>query len=144
MTQMKQICIDSGVLGIFFSSNPSEKVKNLMQMILNHEIVAFLPKPVMIEAFFNICKIRGKEIARITTTNFLQKYPVKLVEFDNSLLTSAGQLKCQHRSSLSYIDCMGIALAMTNKIEFHTTEKNLKKIPNNVLSKLKITTYRFL
>lgn len=81
----------------------------------------------MIESFFHLCKINGKEIAKITLLSFLEKYPLNLVEFDNNLIIQAGQIKCQHHNTLSYIDCMGIAIALNKNIPFHTTELNLKK-----------------
>ena len=114
-----------------------------MEGIQNRTILAYLPKPVLIEAFFHVCKNDGKEIAKITLANFLEKYPLNLIEFGTNLILHAGQLKCQHRNSLSYIDCMGIAIALNRKIPFHTTEKKLTKIPNHVLNKLKVVTYSF-
>jgi len=140
---MSEICIDSGVIGIYFSKNPTEQVKTLMNKIQKKEISAFLPKPVLIEAFFHVCKIDGKENAKITLINFLKKFPLHLIEFDQNLMVLAGQLKCQHRNSLSYVDCMGIAVALNMKVSFHTTEKKLNQIPNNVLSKLKVVKYSF-
>ena len=140
---MSTICLDSGVLSIFFTKNPTQQVKTLMLKIQKQNIRAYLPKPVLIEVFFHLCTNDGKEIAKITLVNFLKKYPLHLVEFDTNLLIHTGQLKCQHRSALSYIDCMGIAVALNHKIPFHTTEKKLKKIPNNVLDRLKVVTYAF-
>ena len=129
---MSTICLDSGVLSIFFTKNPTQKVKTLMLKIQKQNIRAYLPKPVLIEVFFHLCTNDGKEIAKITLVNFLKKYPLHLVEFDTNLLIHTGQLKCQHRSALSYIDCMGIAVALNHKIPFHTTETTLKKFNNNV------------
>ena len=120
---MNEICLDTGVISIFFSNNPTNQVKNLMKEIQNHKISAYLPKPVLIEAFFHVCKNDGKENAKITLVNFLEKYPLNLIEFDRNLIIHAGQLKCQHRNTLSYIDCMGLAIALNRKIPFHTTEK---------------------
>jgi len=140
---MNEICLDTGVISIFFSNNPTNQVKNLMKEIQNHKISAYLPKPVLIEAFFHVCRNDGKENARITLVNFLEKYPLNLIEFDRNLIIHAGQLKCQHRNTLSYIDCMGLVIALNRKIPFHTTEKTLKKIPNNVLEKLKVIKYSF-
>jgi len=140
---MYEICLDTGVISIFFSNNPTNQVKNLMKEIQKHKISAYLPKPVLIEAFFHVCKNDGKENAKITLVNFLEKFPLNLIEFDRNLIIHAGQLKCQHRNILSYIDCMGIAIALNRKIPFHTTEKTLKKIPNKVLEKLKVVKYSF-
>ena len=140
---MNEICLDTGVISIFFSNDPTNQVKNLMKKIQQQKINAYLPKPVLIEAFYHICRNDGKENAKITLINFLKKYPLNLIEFDNNLIIHAGQLKCQHRNSLSYIDCMGIAIALNRKIPFHTTEKKMNKIPNNVLEKLKVVKYSF-
>ena len=140
---MSEICLDSGVLSIFFTKNPTDQVQKLMKEIQQGKVKAYIPKPVLIEAFFHICKNDGKENAKITIINFLEKYPINLVEFDRNLIIFAGQLKCQHRNSLSYIDCMGIAIALNKKIQFHITEINLKKIPNNLLGKLKVVKYSF-
>ncbi len=140
---MKTVCIDTGVLSLLFSSNPTKPVQELLKWIQAGDIHAMIPKPVLIEAFLNICRLQGKEIAKIAILNFIAKYPIEMVEFDNDLLILAGQLKCQHRLSLSYIDCMGIALALSRKAAFHTTEKRLKIIPHNVLSKLKVVKYTF-
>jgi len=140
---MNEICLDTGVISIFFSNDPTNQVKKLMKEIQQQKFSAYLPKPVLIEAFFHICKNDGKENAKITLINFLKKYPLNLIEFDQNLIIHAGQLKCQHRKTLSYIDCMGIAFALSRKIPFHTTEKKLKEIPNNVLEKLKVVKYSF-
>jgi len=140
---MKEFCLDTGVISIFFSNNPTTQVKNLMKEIQQQKISAYLPKPVLIEVFFHVCRNDGIENAKIALINFVKKYPLNLIEFDNNLIILAGQLKCQHRNKLSYIDCMGIALALNRKIPFHTTEKQLKKIPDNVLEKLKVVKYTF-
>ena len=140
---MNEICLDTGVISIFFSNNPTPQVKNLMKEIQQQKISAYLPKTVLIEAFFHVCRNDGIENAKIALINFLKKYPLNLIEFDNDLIILAGHLKCQHRNTLSYIDCMGIAIALNRKIPFYTTEKKLKKIPNNVLEKLNVVKYSF-
>jgi hypothetical protein len=40
-------------------------------------------------------------------------------------------------------DCMSIAFCLNNGVTFHTTEKNLKKIPHNTLQRLKVVKYKF-
>ena len=140
---MSKICLDSGVSSIFFTKNPTPQVKMLMGEIQKQSIQAFLPKPVLIEAFYHVCKNDGKDIAKITLIKFLKKYPLHLIEFDTNLLLHAGQLKCQHRSTLSYIDCMGIAVALKYVMNRSSPEKKVKKIPHNVLDRLKVVTYAF-
>ena len=140
---MSKISLDTGVISIFLSNNPTNQVISLMEGISKGEISAYLPKTVLIEAFFHVCKNDGLENAKVTLVNFLAKYPLNLVEFDENLIYFAGQLKCQHRNSLSHINCMGIAIALTKKTPFHTTKKKIKNITSNVLQKLKIVKYSF-
>ena len=140
---MKEICLDTGVLGIYLSINPGKKIQSLMQNIRKGLIKAFILKPVLIEVFYHICKIEGKEIASIKITNLKSKIPFNFIDLDDSLVLKAGILKCQHRTSLSYIDCMSIAFCLNTNTTFHTTEKLMKKIPNNTLNQLKIEKYSF-
>jgi len=104
---------------------------------------AHVLKPVLCEAFVNICKINGKDHANQSITSFTRSFPLIQVELDESLVLFAGLLKCQHRDTLSYIDCMSIAYCINNKIEFHTTEKTLKRILPETSNKLKIIVYQF-
>ena len=140
---MTEICLDTGVLGIYLSTNPGKKIQTLIQNIRKGLTKAFVLKPVLFEVFYNLCKIEGKEIASIKIANLRSQIPFNLVDLDDSLILKAGILKCQHRTSLSYIDCMSIAFCLNTNTTFHTTEKMIKKIPNNTLNQLKIEKYSF-
>lgn len=143
MSKTSIAILDTGILSIFLSSNPTPSVISLMRKIRKGEIQAKIPKPIIVETFFHVCKTNGKEKAQISIMNLLKHYPIDLIEFTPSLLLAAGVLKCQHRTHLSYNDCMSIALALDLKAIFHTTEKRLKEIPNNVLNRLKVVSYTF-
>ena len=139
---MPKVCIDAGVLSIYFSDSPTEKVKKLMGAILAEEIMAYILRPILIENYFHICKLNGIDVAQIKIASFIIKYPVKLIKPTDVLIFSAGKLKCQNRKTLSYNDCLSIAFCLNNNVEFHITEKNLKKIPNNTLKRLKTEKYK--
>ena len=83
---MKTVCLDTGVLSLLFSSNPTKPVQELLKWIQAGDIHAMIPKPVLIESFLNICRLQGKEIAKIAILNFIAKYPIEMVEFDNASL----------------------------------------------------------
>jgi len=141
---MKQsACLDAGVLSIFFSSDCTQDVEALMKSIKEKEVHAFILRPILIESYYHICRIKGNEIARITITSFIKEYPVNLTDITEDLIFSAGKLKCQNGNTLSYNDCLSIAFCLNNKVEFHTTEKNLKKNTYHILKRLKIKTYSF-
>jgi hypothetical protein len=114
-----------------------------MKEIAQEKVRACVFKPVLIEAFNHLCKAHGKESAKVQLMSFTRKFPVVQRDLDDSLVFTAGLLKCQHSKNLSYIDCISIAYCLNNKEEFHTTEKLLKRIPENTLKKLKVVKYEF-
>ncbi|MEJ2276936.1 MAG: PIN domain-containing protein [Candidatus Lokiarchaeota archaeon] len=132
---MQKVCLDAGVLGIHLSRDTTKEVNDLMNAILKKEIQAYLVKSILIESYYHLCKLKGIEIAKIVITSFLKTYPVELISIGEDLIFSAGKLKCQNRKILSYNDCLCIAFCLNNKVEFHTTEENLKNIPDNTLIK---------
>ncbi|MHA1371572.1 MAG: PIN domain-containing protein [Promethearchaeota archaeon] len=139
----KKICLDTGILTLHFARDCPPKVEEFMKKIKNRDIEAHVLAPVLSEFFFHVCKLDGIEIAKISINSLLEQYPLVVVKHDTSLIVSAGILKCQHRNTLSYIDCMSISYCLNNKLEFHTTEKKVKKIPGNTLQKLRIVKYQY-
>jgi hypothetical protein len=140
---MQKICLDAGILSIYFSKDCSIKVTNLMKEIQRKKYDSNILKPVLCEAFYHLCKIEGKENASIKIISFLRKSPISQIDLEESLILLTGILKCQHRTTLSYIDCMSIAFCLNEKAVFHTTEKMIKKIQDYTIQKLKIETYSF-
>jgi len=135
----KQICIDTGVITLLYSKDTPQPVQNLFKHIKENKIEAHVLSPIVTEAFYHICKIEGKVAAETKIASFLNSYPIKLVNLNQSLIIKAGLLKCQHAKVLSYNDCFAIAYALNKKFTFHTTEKGLRKI----LPNLKLKTYNF-
>jgi predicted nucleic acid-binding protein len=141
---MKQkICIDTGVITQYLSSSPPEPIINTINRVIKGEIECHILKSVLIEVYYQICKWKGIEFARNALTSFQKAVPYVPINLDDNLIQSAGMLKCQHRTSLSYIDCMSISYCLNNDMEFHTTEKTLKGIKHNTLDKLKVKKYRY-
>ena len=140
---MGKICLDTGVLSILFSEDCTEEVRELMNAIKNGTYEASIVKPALCEVFFHLCRAKGRETATALLTSFLRKYPIVQLELNESLIYFTGLLKCQHRDTLSYIDCMSIAYCLQNHVTFHTTEKVLNKIPHNTLQRLNIVKYQF-
>ena len=140
---MQKICLDTGILNLYFANGTPKKVNDLISRVKKGELQCYIIESVLVELYLNICRREGIEIARITILSFIREFPHILVNLDEDLIITAGKLKCQHRTDLSYIDCMSIALCLNNGITFHTTEKNLKKIPHNTLQRLKVVKYKF-
>lgn len=140
---MQKICFDTGILDLYFSESTPKKVNDLISRVKKGELQCYIIESVLVELYLNICRLKGIEIARITISSFIRNFPHILVNLDEDLIITAGKLKCQHRTDLSYIDCMSIALCLNTGITFHTTEKNLNKIPHNTLQRLKVVKYKF-
>ena len=134
-------CFDAGVFSIFFSKECTAKVSNVMQQIKKGSMLAQVVSPVVSEILYHACTTEGKERAQILVSSLLEDYNINVMTPDRVLLFSAGILRCQLRTALSYIDCMSIAHALKMGIPFHTTEKKLKQIPGHVLQRLKIVKY---
>ena len=84
-------------------------------------------KPVLSEVFYHLCIQKGAHYAKSRILSIKQLYPIVQISLDDDLINRTGQLKCQNRKNLSYIDCMSISYCMLNKIQFHTTEKKIKR-----------------
>ncbi len=140
---MPIICIDTGVLSIYFSKDATKAVSELITKIKQKELEAHILKPVFVEVFWHLCRIHGIDAAKSILISFLNQVPIEEVELTLPLIIKAGTIKCQNPSGLSYNDCMCIAYALNMKIPFHTTEKTLKTIPNPVLRRLKVIEYKF-
>ena len=135
--------LDAGILTLYLAKNCPQKINELMTSIKAGTVEGHVLAPVLTEAFSHICKLDGIDDAKVSINTLLKEHPLHVGEQDTSLVVSAGVLKCQHRDSLSYIDCLSIAYCLNNKCTFHTTEKKLKKIPGNTLQRLQVVKYSF-
>ena len=98
----------------------------------------FIAKEIMIEVYKHLCVLKGTSYAESILQSFFRTYNVKLIDLTHELIIKAGKLKCQHRTKLSYNDCIAIAISLQKGAIFHTTEKNLPTIPH-----LRAKTYKF-
>lgn len=135
----KIICLDTGMITLLYSKDTPGQILQLFKNIKEENIEAHVLSPLMAESFYHICKLSGKVAAETILATFLNTYPIKLVNLNQSLIIKAGLLKCQHAKILSYNDCFAIAYALNKKFTFHTTEKSIEKI----FPTLKLKTYTF-
>jgi len=140
---MQKICLDTGIFSIFFEdkSRDRHKVVTLFNNIKEKKIEGYVMNSVIPEIYYQLCVLKGKDYATSKLVSFLKRYPIKLVSPDLNHLILAGQIKCTDRKHLSYIDCLSIAYSLHAKMPFHTTEKQIKKIPAKTLDRLKIVNY---
>jgi len=134
-----KVCLDTGIITLLYSKIPPKKILQLMNAVKTGKIEGYALSSIIVEAFYHICKLKGKTNAETTIATFLNTYPVKIVNLNQSLIFKAGLLKCQYPAELSYNDCYTIAFALNKKMIFHTTEKRLREI----LPNLKLKTYVF-
>ena len=142
---IKKVCLDTGVLSIYFADLQltNERLKDLIRQAKLKKMEIHILNPILVEIFFQICKTKGKEVAKLSLVSFFNNVPIKRISLDDHLIFSAGVIKCQHRKKLSYNDSLVIAYCLNNQIEMHTTEKHIINIPHNTLDRLKIVKYKF-
>jgi predicted nucleic acid-binding protein len=134
---VQTIYLDTGIITLFYTQSSPHEIANLMEEIKLWKITAYINWLTLVEAFNNLCIAKGKNFAESTIVSFLNTYPIKLLESNQSLIIKAGLLKCQYRTKLSYIDCLMIAHSVNQKLIVHTTEKDLPKIPSLLIKKYK-------
>ncbi len=131
-------CLDTGVITLFYSENPPNSINDLLVYIEKGTTEAYTLFPLLVEAFFQICKLEGKDSATRKISNFTNEYPINVMPLDLNLSIKAGLLRCQHRK-LSHNNCIAVAFCLNNKIPLHTTEKKLKEL----IPHLSLRTYPF-
>ena len=142
---MQKVCFDAGIFGIYFGEEVPDK-KKILQIFkgtLSNKYEIHVLKSVLSEVFYHLCLQKGIDYARSKILSMKEIYPIVQISLNDDLITKTGQLKCQNRKNLSYIDCMSISYCLINKIQFHTTEKKIKQIPHPLLDKLRIVEYRW-
>lgn len=130
--------MDSGPVTLFLLEEPPNKIKNLFDSIKVKKIVPCIVPEVLVEIFKHLCVARGRYFAEKTLTSLIHTYNFEIVSILPSIIIKSGELKCRFRDKLSYVDCIAIAYSINNRLEFHTTEKELPPITN-----LKVVKYDF-
>lgn len=133
------ICLDTGMITLLYSKDTPQSILNLFKKIKEEKMEAHILSPIITEAFYHVCRLSGKVAAETIIATFLNTYPIKLVNLNQSLIFKAGLLKCQHPNTLSYNDCFAVAYALNKKFIFHTTEKKFGEI----FPTLKLKTFVF-
>ena len=92
----KKSCLDTGVITLLYSKDPPSSIINLFRAIKEKKIEAHIVSPIMSEVFYHICNLNGKVAAETIIATFLNNYPIKLVNLNQTLIIKAGTLKCQY------------------------------------------------
>lgn len=142
---MKKVCLDTGLFSIYFGQESPEKSKvtKIIKGSLSGEYEIHVLKAVLAEVFYHLCVVNGTAYARSRIKSLTSIYPIVQFSLNEDLIARTGQLKCQNRTNLSYIDCMSISYCLLNNIPFYTTEKKIKQISLPILDKLRVSKFRF-
>ncbi|MHA1130287.1 MAG: PIN domain-containing protein [Candidatus Helarchaeota archaeon] len=135
---MSRICLDAGVISLYYQKDPPKKIIELIEEVKKGKISTLVPRVILVEVFKHLCVAGGKDYATSCIRSFLHKCRPTLISLTPELILNAGHLKCRFRSILSYNDSILIATALKEKAKLHTTEKNLPQIP-----KLIVIPYEF-
>ncbi len=135
---LERAFLDTGVITLYYAMDVLPHIEELFNQIKAGTIEAFVISPVIVEVYYQLCRMQGKEHAETSINNFSKEIPHQLLQLDRSAEFKAGALKCEHRNTLSYTDCMGITMAQQMNATFHTTEKELPPLP-----RLRVKKYAF-
>ena len=99
----KKACIDTGIITQLYSKEPPNSILHFMNSIKAGKIEAYVLSPIIVEAFYHICKLKGKVNAETTIATFLKTYPIKIVNLNQSLIFKAGILKFKHPPLVDWV-----------------------------------------
>ena len=67
----EKVCLDTGIITLLYSKNPPKKILQLMNSVKTGKIEAYTISSIIVEAFYHICKLKGKTNAQTTIATFL-------------------------------------------------------------------------
>jgi len=56
----KKVCLDTGIITQLYSKKPPKSILQFMDSVKAGNIDAFVLSPIIVEAFYHICKLNGK------------------------------------------------------------------------------------
>ena len=127
------ILLDSGVISLY-QSNHKEVLREIKTMKKNQ--YNFISSEVnYIELFNHLCREKGKINAQVIMENLRQGSMIKFIPISEKISILAGELKCKYKS-LSIVDAIIIAEALTRNIIIFTTESHFSDIENLKVKKI--------
>ena len=127
------ILLDSGVISLY-QSNHKEVFREIKTMKKNQ--YNFISSEVnYIELFNHLCRKKGKINAQVIMENLRQGSMIKFIPISEKISILAGELKCKYKS-LSIVDAIIIAEALTRNIIIFTTESHFSDIENLKVKKI--------
>ena len=121
------IFLDTGVISLY-QSNHEEIVKEIKTKITNQ--YKFISSELNYIEFFNhLCREKGKINAQIIMENLRRGNIISFIPYNENISILAGELKCKYKS-LSMVDAIIIAEALTRKIFIYTTESHFNDVEN--------------
>lgn len=127
------ILLDSGVISLY-QSNHEEVLREIKTM--KKKQYNFISSEVnYIELFNHLCREKGKINAQVIMENLRQGSMIKFIPISEKISILAGELKCKYKS-LSIVDAIIIAEALTRNITIYTTESHFSDIENLKVKKI--------
>ncbi len=127
------IFLDSGVISLY-QSNHEEVLREIKTM--KKKQYNFISSEVnYIELFNHLCREKGKINAQVIMENLRQGSMIKFIPISEKISILAGELKCKYKS-LSMVDAIIIAEALTRNIIIFTTESHFSDIENLKVKKI--------
>ena len=127
------IFLDSGVISLY-QSNHKQVITEITSMKKKQYII-ISSELNYIEVFNHLCREKGKINAQIIMENLRQGNLIKFIPVSDKISILAGELKCKYKS-LSLVDTVIIAEALSRNINIYTTETHFLDVENLKVKKI--------
>lgn len=127
---MKSYVIDSYAMMAYFENEPgADIVAGILEEIVNMKSKGFMSIINWGEIYYNIFRVQGEELAE-TVLSHLTRYPIELVDADQSLTYEAAKLKGKYK--IAYADCFAAALAGRLNAKVVTGDPEFRKLAKEI------------
>jgi predicted nucleic acid-binding protein len=127
---VKRYVLDSYAMIAFFEDEPgAAAVASLLRQFLAGKAKGYMPVVNWGEMYYSIMREQGHDQAETILRQF-EKYPIELVDADQTLTRLAATLKGSFR--IAYADCFAAALSLKLKAPLVTGDPEFRQLEDKV------------
>lgn len=121
-----KILIDTGILHLYFAGDA--KVKRFFNEIVTGKSEGLICESILTEFYYKTCISLGKAVADTRYFQLRRQKNLTITTQNEKITHLMGQLKCEHWSKLSLVDCCAAATAKIYKAKLVTTDHALAEV----------------
>ena len=127
---MKRFVIDSYAMMAYFENEPgTDIVAAILKDLFNKKTRGYMSIINWGEIYYNTLRVQGEAMAEAVLSQ-LARYPIELVDADQSLTYEAAKFKGKFK--IAYADCFAAALAHRLKAKVVTGDQEFRKLEKEI------------